>query len=55
VSHPSLGLPPLDRTASLPPAAARVEAARGPVARRHADALVSAGKLRGGSGHPPAD
>ena len=28
MSHPSLGLPPVDRTAGLPPAAARVDAAR---------------------------
>ena len=28
MSHPSLGLPPVDRTAGLPPAAARVNAAR---------------------------
>jgi hypothetical protein len=28
VSHPSLGLPPLDRQSPLPPAAARVNAAR---------------------------
>ncbi|HEY8437999.1 MAG TPA: hypothetical protein VIK65_05235 [Candidatus Limnocylindrales bacterium] len=27
MSHPSLGLPPVDRTAGLPPAAARVDAA----------------------------
>jgi len=34
VSHPSLGLPPTDRTAGLPPAAARVNAARDRLAAR---------------------
>ena len=34
VSHPSLGLPPIDRTAGLPPAAARVNAARERLAAR---------------------
>jgi hypothetical protein len=34
VSHPSLGLPPVDRTAGLPPAAARVDAARERLAAR---------------------
>ena len=34
VSHPSLGLPPIDRTSALPPAAARVEAARDRLAGR---------------------
>jgi len=34
VSHPSLGLPPIQRTAGLPPAAARVDAARARLATR---------------------
>jgi hypothetical protein len=34
VSHPSLGLPPIDRTEGLPPAAARVNAARARLATR---------------------
>ena len=34
MSHPSLGLPPVDRTSDLPPAAARVAAARERVAAR---------------------
>jgi hypothetical protein len=34
VSHPSLGLPPIDRTSPLPPAAARVDAARERLATR---------------------
>jgi hypothetical protein len=34
VSHPSLGLPPVDRTDGLPPAAARVNAARERLAAR---------------------
>jgi hypothetical protein len=34
VSHPSLGLPPVDRTAGLPPAAARVDANRERLAAR---------------------
>lgn len=34
VSHPSLGLPPVDRTSGLPPAAARVDAARERIAAR---------------------
>jgi hypothetical protein len=34
VSHPSLGLPPPDRTAGLPAAAARVDAARARLAAR---------------------
>ena len=34
MSHPSLGLPPVDRTAGLPPAAAKVDAARGRLAGR---------------------
>jgi hypothetical protein len=34
VSHPSLGLPPIDRTSGLPPAAARVDAARERLAAR---------------------
>jgi hypothetical protein len=34
VSHPSLGLPPIDRTSALPPAAARVDAARDRLAGR---------------------
>jgi hypothetical protein len=34
VSHPSLGLPPIDRTSGLPPAAARVNAARERLAAR---------------------
>jgi hypothetical protein len=34
VSHPSLGLPPVDRSAGLPPAAARVDAARQRLAAR---------------------
>jgi hypothetical protein len=34
VSHPSLGLPPIDRTAGLPPAAARGNAARARLAAR---------------------
>ena len=34
MSHPSLGLPPIDRTAGLPPAAARVDAARSRLATR---------------------
>jgi hypothetical protein len=34
VSHPSLGLPPIDRTAGLPPTAARVHAARERLAAR---------------------
>jgi hypothetical protein len=34
VNHPSLGLPPVDRTAGLPPAAAKVDAARDRLAGR---------------------
>ena len=34
MSHPSLGLPPIQRTAGLPPAAARVDAARARLATR---------------------
>jgi hypothetical protein len=34
VSHPSLGLPPVDRTSALPPAAARVAAMRDRLAAR---------------------
>ena len=34
VSHPSLGLPPIDRMEGLPPAAARVNAARARLATR---------------------
>jgi hypothetical protein len=34
VSHPSLGLPPVDRSGSLPPTAARVDAARERLAAR---------------------
>ena len=34
VSHPSLGLPPIDRTSGLPPVAARVDAARERLAAR---------------------
>jgi hypothetical protein len=34
VSHPSLGLPPPDRTAGLPAAAARIDAARARLAAR---------------------
>ena len=34
MSHPSLGLPPVDRTAGLSPAAARVDAARERLAAR---------------------
>jgi len=34
VSHPSLGLPPVDRHGGLPPAAARVDAARERLATR---------------------
>jgi hypothetical protein len=34
VSHPSLGLPPIDRISDLPPAAARVLAARERIAAR---------------------
>jgi hypothetical protein len=34
VSHPSLGLPPIDRTSDLPPAAARIEASRDRLAAR---------------------
>ncbi|HET7703065.1 MAG TPA: hypothetical protein VFK35_06680 [Candidatus Limnocylindrales bacterium] len=34
MSHPSLGLPPIDRTTGLPPAAARVNAARERLAAR---------------------
>jgi hypothetical protein len=34
VSHPSLGLPPVDRTDDLPPAAARINAARERLAAR---------------------
>jgi hypothetical protein len=34
VSHPSLGLPPSDRTGGLPPSAARVETARPRLAAR---------------------
>lgn len=34
MSHPSLGLPPIDRTSGLPPAAARVDAARERLAAR---------------------
>jgi hypothetical protein len=34
VAHPSLGLPPVDRTAGLPPAAAKVDAARERLAGR---------------------
>lgn len=34
MSHPSLGLPPIDRTAGLPPIAARVDAARERLAAR---------------------
>ena len=34
MSHPSLGLPPIQRTAGLPPTAARVDAARARLATR---------------------
>ncbi|HEX2756744.1 MAG TPA: hypothetical protein VHM48_14840, partial [Candidatus Limnocylindrales bacterium] len=34
MSHPSLGLPPIDNNSALPPAAARVDAARGRLAAR---------------------
>jgi hypothetical protein len=34
VTHPSLGLPPIDRISTLPPAAARVDAARERLAAR---------------------
>lgn len=34
MSHPSLGLPPVDRTAGLPPDAAKVDAARDQLAGR---------------------
>ena len=34
MSHPSLGLPPIDRTSGLPPTAARVDAARDRLATR---------------------
>ena len=34
MSHPSLGLPPIDRTEGLPPAVARVNAARARLATR---------------------
>jgi hypothetical protein len=34
VSHPSLGLPPVDRTSALPASAARVDAARERIAAR---------------------
>jgi hypothetical protein len=34
VSHPSLGLPPIDRTRGLPPSAARVDSARERLAAR---------------------
>ncbi len=34
MSHPSLGLPPIDRTSALPPAAARVDAVRERLAAR---------------------
>ncbi|HET7031174.1 MAG TPA: hypothetical protein VFI34_11730 [Candidatus Limnocylindrales bacterium] len=34
MSHPSLGLPPVDRTSGLPPVAARVDAARERLAAR---------------------
>lgn len=34
MSHPSLGLPPVDRTAGLPPAAARVDTGRERLAAR---------------------
>ncbi len=34
MSHPSLGLPPIDKISALPPSAARVEAARGRIAAR---------------------
>ena len=34
MSHPSLGLPPIDRTSTLPPTAARVDAQRNRLAAR---------------------
>ena len=34
MSHPSLGLPPVDRTSALPPVAARIDAARERLAAR---------------------
>jgi hypothetical protein len=40
VSHPSLGLPPPDRTAGLPAAAARLEAARARLAARALEIAV---------------
>lgn len=40
MSHPSLGLPPIDRTSSLPPAAARVDAARERLAARSLEIAI---------------
>jgi hypothetical protein len=42
VSHPSLGLPPLDETAGFPAAAARLRAATGEVGRRALEATADA-------------
>ncbi len=42
MSHPNLGLPPVDRTAGFPAAAARLRAARGDVGRRALEATVQA-------------
>lgn len=40
MSHPSLGLPPIDRTSGLPPAAARVDAARERLAARSLEIAI---------------
>jgi hypothetical protein len=40
VSHPSLGLPPIDRISDLPPAAARVVAARDRLAARSLEIAI---------------
>lgn len=40
MSHPSLGLPPIDRTSDLPPAAARVDAARERLAARSLEIAI---------------
>jgi hypothetical protein len=40
VSHPSLGLPPIDRISELPPAAARVLAARDRLAARSLEIAI---------------
>jgi predicted amidohydrolase YtcJ len=42
VSHPNLGLPPIDRTAGFPAAAERLRAGRADLGRRALEAMVQA-------------